>query len=222
MYNKLKTTKYVRFKMMHVVTMTIIYIVFLVLSRIGYAPFIGTFIAEREMNHYLLGHDKTVTVTNVKFDWYNGGYVGLLGKDNRLTYHLNNNTIIDYPLMRSLDIGLNVKYREILNNFPENLIFPDEISAWTAIDASDYSQYYQQLYVLGISNIDSEIEETESRRMAADIGEELIYLLGSDYNFTGIQLIYHDKNGVWEVAIRATRSGSLTREDLHRHTKERS
>jgi hypothetical protein len=58
------------------------------------------------------------------------------------------------------------------------------------------------------------ISEEESEKMPAIITQEFINLMSEDYNFTGIQIIYYDKNGGYTIEISADTFKKLEYQDM--------
>ena len=121
----------------------------------------------------------------------------------------------------SIEINNNTNnnYQAIIKDFPSNLEFPDIISVWTSINADDYTIKAQKLYLLGIYNTDS-LSKEESIKMPASIANNFMELMGRDYNFTGIQLLYADKNGMYEISVPANSFDTLEYEKLLVYTKK--
>lgn len=72
---------------------------------------------------------------------------------------------------------------------------------------------------MGVYNTE-DISEEESKKMCAIIADKFINLMGEDYNFTGIQIIYYDKNGGYECAIDAHGFKKLEYDEILSKTKK--
>ncbi len=172
----------------------------MVFSRISYIPIIGNIIAEKKLNEYSINQMENIQKIKTNYDWYNGKYSATLNNGYKLSYELKNNAIHDEEADLLVNKKANVDYKLIRERFTENLEFPEDITVWTLINADDYTKRYQRLYLLSIYN-DDNIMESESLKMPANIAQDFIKYMGSGYNFTGIQIIYADKNGMYQIAI---------------------
>ena len=92
-------------------------------------------------------------------------------------------------------------HKDIIGQFPANLIFPSRFYMVT-VNADNYAQTAERLYLLGIYNTadSSDGESEKCRRLSQRI---LSPTWGTNINVTGIQLIYADKNGMYDIEIRA-------------------
>ncbi|WP_416180013.1 hypothetical protein [Clostridium sp. HCS.1] len=164
---------------------------------IGYVPIIGNLIAEKKLSNYATIQKGNTQKVETKYDWYNAKYQSVKGN---LSYRLQRNTIYDENVSEKVSLSAETQYNKIKEEFPQNLSFPKGITVWTEFDADNYSIKSQRLYLLGVYNTE-DISEEESKKMCATIADKFINLMGEDYNFTGIQIIYYDKNGGYESAI---------------------
>lgn len=186
---------------------------------IGYVPIIGNIIAEIKLNEYSNTLEENIQKIDTKYDWYNNEYLSI--SDNRyiLSYKLQNNTIYDETVANQVNLAAKKQYSTIKKEFSQNLSFPSGIWVWTEFDANEYSIKCQRLYLTGIYNIES-ISEEESEKMPATIAKEFINLMGENYNFTGIQLIYLDKNGGYTIEISADTFNKLEYQDMLNKTRK--
>lgn len=180
--------------------------------KIGYLPIFGNIIAEKKMSDY------ANTQIESKFDLLNGKYISTLDNEYSLSYELQFNTIHDEQMSTNANDVAKNDYQTIIEEFPANLEFPDGIIVWTSINADDYSIKPQKLYLLGIYNTNSLTQE-ESLKMPADIAQTFIGHMGKVYNFTSIQLIYADKNGMYEISIPDDTFDVLVYQELLLNTK---
>ncbi len=164
---------------------------------IGYLPVIGNIIAEKKLSNYSTIQKGNTQKVETKYDWYNTKYQSVKGK---LTYRLKKNTIFDEKFSKEVNLVASKQYSKIKGEFSENLSFPSDIYIWTELNADDYSLKSQRLYLLSVYNTE-DISEENSEKMCATIADKFIDLMGEDYNFTEIQIIYYDKNGGYESAI---------------------
>ena len=197
----------------------IFFLVGYIFYMIGYLPIIGNVIAEKKLNKYATTLKKNVQKVETKYDWYNSQYTDIRKSTYTLSYILKNNTIYDRKVTEKIGLEAEKQYSKIKGEFPQNLSFPNGISVWTELDADNYSIKGQRLYLLGIYNREN-ISEEESGKMPATIAQEFIKLMGEDYNFTGIQLNYFDKNGGYTIEISANTFKKLEYQDMLKKTRK--
>lgn len=186
---------------------------------VGYLPFIGNAIAEKKLTEYVHTQQENPQLIKPRFDWYDGKYVYVSNNGQSYSYRLQNNSIHDEEFNEQVNLEANSDYEEVVEQFPSNLEFPNGISVWTTVNADDYTIKAQRLYLLGIYNTE-DLTEEESKRMAGRIAEDFCELMGAGYNFTGIQLNYADKNGMYEIAISADTFDALVDRELFQHTRK--
>ncbi len=182
----------------------------------GYLPIIGNIIAEKKLSEYATIQKGSSQKVETKHDWYNAKYQSFRGS---LSYRLKNNTIFDEKVSRELNLVGSKQYSKIKGEFSENLSFPSGIYIWTELNADDYSLKSQRLYLLGVYNTE-DISEEESQKMCATIADKFINLMGEDYNFTGIQIIYYDKNGGYESEISSNGFKKLEYDEILSKTQK--
>ena len=176
---------------------------------LGYLPIVGKMIATHKLSNY-----SDAQIKNVSFDWLNSKYTCSLNGNRRLGYRLRYDTINDERVNEKIIATANEKYRSIVNDFPINLTLPKSIDVWTEINANDYTQRFQRIYLLGVFNAETLTEE-QSLEMPSTVAKTLIELMGNEYSFTGIQLIYADQNGMYELSIRSEGNQLLQNQDLN-------
>ena len=191
------------------------------LYKLGYIPFVGRFIAEKKLEAYASARLDRTDPVRVKYDWYNGIYYCSSYKQPVLRYQLRNNTIFDGDINEKVNTKTEELYKSITDEFPSNIEFPKAIFAWTTISADDYEVLAQRLYLLEVYNT-ADLMREESREMPARIGLDFISCLGDDYYITGIQLIYGDRNGMYEIAISPDTFKALEYKQMIKATKERT
>lgn len=179
------------------ILISIIAVISYLMYLIGYLPVIGNIIAEKKLSNYSTIQKGNTQKVETKYDWYNTKYQSVKGK---LTYRLKKNTIFDEKFSKEVNLVASKQYSKIKGEFSENLSFPSDIYIWTELNADDYSLKSQRLYLLSVYNTE-DISEENSEKMCATIADKFIDLMGEDYNFTEIQIIYYDKNGGYESAI---------------------
>lgn len=182
----------------------------------GYIPIIGNLIAEKKLSNYATIQKGNTQKVETKYDWYNAKYQSVKGN---LSYRLQKNTIYDENVSEKVSLSAETQYNIIKGEFPQNLSFPKGITVWTEFDADDYSIKSQRLYLLGVYNT-ADISEEESEKMCATIADKFINLMDEDYNFTGIQIIYCDKNGVYESSISANGFKKLEYDEILSKTEK--
>ena len=182
----------------------------------GYLPIIGNMIAEKKLSDYATIQKGNPQKIETKYDWYNTKYQSIKGD---LSYILQRNTIYDSKVSEQVISDAINQYDIVNSEFPKNLSFPSRNTIWTEINADDYSIKSQKLYLLGVYNTE-DISEEESKKMPATIADKFINLMGDDYNFTGIQIIYYDKNGGYECAIDAHGFKKLEYDEILSKTKK--
>ena len=165
----------------------------ILLNNGGYLPIAGNVIAEKKLTQYSSRLIKTHQKVETEYDWYNMKYIAIGEGTPILSYRLKFNTIYDETVSTQIDIGARARFEALKGKFSSNLQFDSDIGVWTEINADDYSVKSQRVYLLGVYNSQYILEE-ESQKMPAAIAQQLIELMGSEYNFTGIQLIYYDRN----------------------------
>lgn len=198
------------------IAVIIIGFVICLFNRIGYVPIIGNMIAEKKLSEYSSVVKESAQKVEAEYDWYNNKYQSISGN---LSYRLQEDTIYDEAVAKQMNSAAKEQYSRIKEEFSENLKFPSGISVWTELNADDYSIKCQRLYILGIYNVES-ISEEESQKMPATIAQEFINLMGENYNFTGIQLIYFDKNGGYTIEISADTFKKLEYQDMLKKTRK--
>lgn len=203
-----------------VVAVVAVAVVASVFYQIGFCPFLGKIIAGNKLAAYANTQMQRTDPVKAQFDWYNGRYVCSFNDDSVLSYRLQNNTIHD----EAANIRLNAKVREIykgiMSQFPDNLTFPEHIMVWSTVNADDYAIKAERLYLLGVYNTDN-LSDSESHDMPAKIAIDSITLMGDNFNITGIQLIYADRNGMYDIEIRADSFQPLTQQQLLAATQKR-
>ncbi len=191
----------------------------LFLSSIGYLPFIGKIKAENKLNAYVQEQGYGVGSLHVQYDLCNDRYDCRLDNGNHLSYRLHNNTIHDEEVNALLNAQLREEYRDIISQFPPNLLFPEHILIWSTVNADNYAEKAERLYLLGIYNTAS-LTGGQSENLPAAIATDFIARMEDKYNITGIQLIYADRNGMYNIEIRADTFSPLEYEQLMAATKK--
>ena len=174
----------------------------------GYLPIVGKMTATHKLSSY-----SDAQIENVTFDWLNGKYICSVNGGG-LGYRLRYDTISDERVNEEIIAAANEKYLSIINDFPTNLTLPKSIYVWTEINADDYTRKSQRVYLLSVFNSETLTEE-QSLEMPSEVAETFIELMGNEYSFTGIQLIYADKNGMYELSIRSEGNQLLQNQDLN-------
>ncbi len=189
------------------------------LSGGEYLPVAGNMIAEKKLTRYSEHMTRSGQKIETQYDWYNGKYAATGENAPNLSYRLKSNTIHDGTVAAEIDRGARMRFEAVKEELPSNLQFDSDIYVWTEIGADDYSLKSQRVYLLGFYN-SQRIPEEESRKMPAAIARQAIGLMGDGYNFTGIQLIYYDRNGGYTIEIPAAAFEPLKDEDMLERTRK--
>lgn len=195
----------------------VILLVFLYL--VGSVYLWGVYVAEKELSKYateVLGLQEEIIC---KYDWYNDRYIATNLLNFTLDYRRDTHTIHDESFSLSESSKVNNDYIALIQNMPDYLTFPPNITIWTEINADDYTIKSQRLYLLGVFNTEN-LSEAESLERPANIAMKVIEQLGENYNYTGIQVVYYDKNGCFEISFPADSFVPITVEKLLKHTKQ--
>ncbi len=213
MKNKKVSTK--RKIVLSCIAIILLFIVYQILSVFIW----GVSIAERELSKYAKEVLKLNEKIECRYDWYNNRYAALNELGFTLDYRKQNNTILDETFSQKESEKANYDYNALIAKMPDNLTLPTNIMVWTEISADNYNVKAQRLYLLSIFNTE-DISEQDSLLMPADIAMDVISELGESYNFTGIQAIYFDKNGQFEIVIPTGSLEPITVEKLLKNTKQ--
>ena len=179
-----------------IILLVIIIVLSIMYFWLGFFPIYGKIMAVSKLSKYTGS-----LIYKVSFDWLNSKYVYYFDDGSRLTYRLPYNSIFDERTLDEINDKANRQYQLIKSSFPANLTLPESIDLSSEINADDYTQKSQMLYLSGISNTEK-LTEAQSLEMPAKIVRQFIELMGDEYSFTGIQFGYYDKNGVYELIIR--------------------
>ena len=179
----------------------------------------GVKTAERELSKYAKEVLKVNEKIECQYDWYNNRYLAINKLKFTLDYRKQNNTIFDGAFSQKEDEKANYDYNNLIANMPDNLTLPANIMVWTEISADNYNVKAQRLYLLSVFNTE-DISEQDSLLKPANIVMDVISELGESYNFTGIQVIYYDKNGMFEIVFPADSFERITVEKLLGNTKQ--
>lgn len=180
----------------------------------------GVTIGERELNKYAhksLGLDERI---ECRYEMYNNRYYALNDLGFTLDYRKDTKTIYNEAFSQEENEKASSDYKALLGKMPDNLDLPSDIMVWTEISTKNYDVKSQRLYLLSVFN-EENISEKDSFQKPAQVAMDVIAGLGEIYNITGIQIIYFDKNGMFEIAIPSGLLEPLTMEKLLANTKER-
>lgn len=203
-----------------VLTVLILLVGIFLFSGMGYIPLIGRVKAENKLSAYVQKQGYRADRLYVKYDWYNNVYVCRLDDKTLLSYRLQNNSIHDEKINKQVNEQLQQSHQDIVSQFPTNLIFPESIFLWSTVKADNYTEKAERLYLLGVFNT-ADLPVSESEKMPAAIATDFIARMGDEYNITGIQLIYADRNGMYDIEIRADSFRPLEEGQLLVATKKR-
>lgn len=197
----------------------IVIILLLIVYQIFSVFIWGLSTAEKELSKYAKEVLEFNEEIECQFDWYNDRYVALNYLDHTLDYRRQNKTIYDGAFSQKEEEKANYDYGTLTKKMPDHLSLPSNITVWTEISVDDYDAKVQRLYLLSIFNTE-DISEEASLLEPASIAMKVVSGLGENYNFTGIQVVYFDKNGMFEIAFPADSFERVTMEKLLVRTKQ--
>lgn len=187
--------------------------------QIGSVSIYGVAIAEKELSKYAKEELKLNEQIDCKYDWRDDKYLARNNLGFALEYRRQNNTIYNELSSQKELEKASTDYHVLIGKMPDHLTFPKYITVWTEISAEDYDTKAQRLYILGIYNT-KDISKQDSLLRPAYIVMDVISELGESYNFTGVQAIYFDKNGQFEIVFPADSFEPITVEKLLSHTTQ--
>ncbi len=187
-----------------ILILVIIAIVYILCVFIG--PPFGKMIARHKVYDYEKSvYGTTQPIDEIVYNLVTSNYiVKFKNKNFKLRYDPYKNMLTDELFQDKVIKKLSSDYREVIEFFPNTIEFPKShiftrIIANGEYDDIDNLKVSQKLYLLGIVNRDANISIEESMRKPAEITTEVIRGLGNNYNITGVQVIYIDINGVFEI-----------------------
>lgn len=181
----------------------------------GYIPFAGKIIAENKIKNYLANTSGAYEKVNMRFDFYNfSNYKG-----EGYSYDIRNNLIfngnkVEADLAKTeQDIG------KVSQVFSQGIAFND-YHITTYIDGNDFSKHYDRLVIYSVWN-DENITAEESKDRATEI---IMDILNSEdlkqYNFTSLNVNYHDRHGAYGISVPRTEKTQLTKEAVRKNIEE--
>lgn len=157
----------------------------------GYVPILGAQIANRKLSSYIGESVRT------HYEWtHSNNYSTTLADGTTVRYDLDSNTLFDPKLSNDFKRIANIRYSEIMDDFPVFMEFPESLEVNTWIDADHYNPKIQSFDLRVIYN-PVRLSALESAGMPAKLAMDLMDYMGSDYNVTSIHLIYADQNGMY-------------------------
>lgn len=179
---------------------------------LGYCPVIGRMIANAKLSEQ--SGEKMLST----YDILNNVYVACDSNGRRLSYSLQNNTVYDPEYCSAVERQAEKKYSEFLKKLPDNetIIYPESITAITAIDASDKSKTYTKLYIMVIYD-DTSMDFESVKERICKIAYAIIEC--TETNCTSIQLIYANKSGMFELSSISPKK-TLSYEKLSKHIRQ--
>lgn len=194
-------------------------ILLFILYGIGSVYIWGVQLAERELTKYsaeILGLQEEI---HCRYDWHNNRYSAINALDFTLDYRRDHDAIHDESFAQQENERLQGDYSKFVGTMNEKITLPRHVAVWTEISSKNYELKAQRLYLLGIYNTEN-LSREDSLKMPASIAMNIIEQLGGDYNFTGIQATYCDKNGMFEIAFPADSFVPITQDKLCGHTHQ--
>ncbi|MPM26613.1 hypothetical protein SDC9_73117 [bioreactor metagenome] len=180
----------------------------------GFVPVIGSYLAAKEMSKY-----KQEPAIRTRYDIMNFQYISNFTDGSELKLRPHYKRIIDNNLSEEINKGFGEIYPELVKEFPENLTFPNSTFITTSVDISDHNMLFHLIYLLGVENKE-EITKEESTKMPARIAMQFVEKLGKDFKVTGIQMLYSDQNGNYEIWMSHYTSEPISYEKLLANTKK--
>ncbi|MDF2946556.1 MAG: hypothetical protein K0S51_1235 [Bacillales bacterium] len=204
---------------------TIIYIAIALYlySVINFVPF-GSIIAKEKIENYLEqvygGSGGKITPM---YDVLNSNYdVHVSSLDRKIRIDLHHNKIDDESVMEDFEKEFQHDFRNLQQSQVGNIELKHAYLYTSIVANGRYSKDIyklktsQKLY-LSVMNR-NKIPENESKKNAAKITKDVIDKLGNKYNINSLQVIYTDKNGLFEIIIRDEKT--ITERKLLRHTSK--
>jgi len=180
----------------------------------GFVPVIGSYLAAKEMSKY-----KQEPAIRTRYDIMNFQYISNFADGSELELRPHYKRIIDNNLSEKIDKGFREIYPELVKEFSENLAFPSGSFIITSVDISDNDLLFHLVYLLGVENKE-EITKEESIKMPARIAMQFVEKMGKDFNVTGIQMLYSDQNGSYEIWISHYTSEPISYDKLFANTRK--
>ncbi len=166
---------------------------------INYLPIFGKFIATAYAEKYVMAQYGEELKYPCRYDLYNGHYTGEMAEGSSIVYSIRSNTLTDYRLSGKVQRRA-VRDYELYEGLPSNIQKSGSPHISVSFKANDWEKKSYGLY-MGVRNTEK-ITAEESPERAAETAAYIMEDLWPDYNFTSVQFIYYDINGVYEVNCR--------------------
>ena len=181
----------------------------------GYIPFAGKMIAENKIKNYLENTSGAYEKVNMSFDFYNfSNYKG-----EGYSYDIRNNLIFNGNKVGADLAKTKQDIGKVTQVFPQGIAFND-YHITTYIDGNDFSKHYDRLVIYSAWN-DENITAEESKDRATEI---IMDILNSEdlkqYNFTSLNVNYHDRHGTYGISVPRTEKTQLTKKVVRVNIEE--
>lgn len=182
---------------------------FILMSGVSlfFGPPFGKVIAKNKVSDYIVTmYSSSSSIDKIVYNFKNRCYhVSLNDHTIEIRYDPFKNTLYDTMYQEKILTELKAEMKDIARTFPETIelpaghMFTGIIANGKYNAATNKIRVRQKLYLLGITNWDYETTMEESMKNPAKITESIIEQLGDKYNITGVQIVYRDINGVFEI-----------------------
>ena len=163
---------------------------------INYLPIFGKLIATAYAEKYVMAQYGEELKYPCRYDLYNGHYTGEMAEGSSIIYSIRSNTMADHRLSGKVHRRAARDY-ELYDGLPPNIEKSGSPYISVSFKANDWEEKFYGLQ-MGVYNTEK-ISEQDSPKRAAETAAYIMGDLWPDYNFTSVQFIYHDINGVYEV-----------------------
>lgn len=162
-------------------------------------PFVTNSIAAKELKRYV-GEDNLY----VKYDFKNNSYY-ISNGGNRISYDFIENRIFDEKLSSKFNEHAKTLYVKFYKRKGEAR-FPDDIHLHTEVNAKDYRQIEQKIYLLNIYERKEFDSEEELKKRMLELMFEVIEFLGDEFNITSCQINYICLNGTFSLEYNSRKN----------------
>lgn len=211
-----------------IIVMILCFIGLFIYSLFNGPPFGGILAKSKILNYASAMYGNVQVVRKVKYNFKDQCYHAKVSGENNQTikeikYNLFENMLVDEFLTERISTQFNSDFSVDKEFFGDTIEIPKG-HIFTAIDATnkytgriDDLNLTQRLYITGIINSDVSITAEESIKKPAEITRKIIDELGNKYNITGVQIIYTDVNGVFEIVEE---NSNMLYSDLEKKTSK--
>lgn len=166
--------------------------------KVGYLPVVGGLIANEKIEHYKSEVYRANDIENTRYNPKSGMYetIDIMNQVYHVSYNLTDNYLRDEYQINLWNDQLKLDFEKVKTQMPKNIRL-DSPSISGYIDENEYSNITQRMY-LSIYN-EEHLTVEESEKKAAELTMSFIDLLGDQYNITGVQIWYFDRNGGYTI-----------------------